>query len=127
MEEMLDSLHDECCIPYLDDTLCYVKTFEARVEGLRRILRALQHHSVKFRPTNCELFREEVWNVGKLVSTNGVLVDPKDLAAVQELRERAPNTVGDVRKLLGFLIYYRAYVQVFARIAKPVYERLQVK
>lgn len=28
MEEMLDSLRDECCIPYLDDVLCYAKSFE---------------------------------------------------------------------------------------------------
>lgn len=40
MEEMLNSLQDEYCIPYLDDILCYAKTFEDHVVVLRRVLRA---------------------------------------------------------------------------------------
>ncbi|KAI3351083.1 hypothetical protein L3Q82_005600 [Scortum barcoo] len=120
MEEVLDSLRDECCIPYLDDVLCYATSFESHVEGLRRVLRALQHHGVKLRPAKCELFKSEVRYVGRLVSANGVRVDPSDIAAVQALRERTPNTAGDVRKLLGFLSYYRAYVQDFAKVAKPI-------
>lgn len=42
------------------------------------------------------LFKEEVRYVGRLVSADGVRVDTKDIAAVQALRERTPNTAGDV-------------------------------
>lgn len=127
MEEVLDSLRDECCIPYLDDVLCYAKSFEDHVEGLRRVLSALQHHGIKLRPTKCELFKKEVCYVGRLVSADGIWVDSKDMEAVQALRERTPHTAGDVRQLLGFLSYYRAYVQDFTRIAKPLYDLLWVK
>ncbi|KAF0037936.1 hypothetical protein F2P81_010810 [Scophthalmus maximus] len=127
MEEMLISLSDEYCIPYLDDVLCYAKTFEDHVEVLTRVLRALQHHSVKLRPTKCELFKKEVRYVGRLVSADGVRIDPKDLEAIQVLKDKTLNTVGEVRKLLGFLSYYRTYIQDFSRIAKPMYELLQEK
>ncbi len=127
MEEMLDTLRDECCIPYLDDVLCFSRSFEEHVEVLRRVLQALQHHGVKLRPEKCELFRKEVRYVGRLVSADGVRVDPKDVEAVQALKEKTPQTVGDVRRLLGFLGYYRAYVQDFSRLARPLYELLQVK
>lgn len=50
MEEMLESLRDDCCTPYLVDILCYAKTFEDHLEGLRRVLNALQQHGVKLRP-----------------------------------------------------------------------------
>ncbi len=60
MEEMLDSLRDECCIPYIDDILCYAKSFEENVEVLRKVLQALQQHGVKLRPTKCEMFEKEV-------------------------------------------------------------------
>ncbi|KAI4882368.1 hypothetical protein NFI96_008891, partial [Prochilodus magdalenae] len=126
MEEMLDSLRDECCIPYLDDVLCYARTFEEHVEGVRHVLRALQRHGVKLRPEKCELFRQEVRYVGRLVSAEGVRIDPRDLDAVRALGGKTPQTIGDVRKLLGFLSYYRSYVQDFARIARPIYELLQV-
>lgn len=127
MEEMLDSLRDNCCIPYLDDILCYAPTFEEHVEGVRQVLRALQRHGVKLRPEKCELFCKEVRYVGRLVSAEGVRIDPKDLEAVESLKTKTPQTVGDIRRLLGFLSYYRSYVQDFSRIAKPIYELLKVK
>ncbi len=127
MEEMLDSLRDDCCIPYLDDILCYAKTFEDHLEGLRRVLKALQQHGVKLRPKKCEFFKREVRYVGRLVSGEGVRVDPKDLNAILSLKEKSPSTIGEVRRLLGFLSYYRTYIQDFSRIAKPIYDLLQVK
>lgn len=127
MEEMLAPLRDECCIPYLDDILCYAKTFEEHVEGLRKVLRALQNYGVKLRPTKCDLFKREVRYVGRLVSAEGVRIDPKDLEAVYALKKETPATVGDVRRIAGFLSYYRSYIQDFSRIAKPIYELLQPK
>ena len=35
--------------------------------------------------------------------------------------------MGDLRKLLGLLGYYRSYIQDFSRIAKPLYELLKVE
>lgn len=88
MEEMLGPLRDECCLPYLDDVLCYAKTFDKHVEVLRKVLQVLQLHGVKLRPEKCELFRQEVRYVGRLVSANGVKVDPRDLEAVRTLTRR---------------------------------------
>ncbi|KAK2908370.1 hypothetical protein Q8A73_009443 [Channa argus] len=127
MEEMLAPLRDECCIPYLDDILCYARTFEDHVEGLRKVLRALQSHGVKLRATKCDLFKREVRYVGCLVSAEGVRIDPKDLEAVYALKDTTPNTVGDVRRIAGFLGYYRSYIQDFSRLAQPIYELLQPK
>lgn len=50
-----------------------------------------------------------------------------NLGAVRSLTTRTPQTVGDVRRLLGFLSYYRAFIQDFSRVAKPLYELLQAK
>ncbi|KAK7880665.1 hypothetical protein WMY93_032696 [Mugilogobius chulae] len=127
MEEMLNTLRDDCCIPYLDDILCYSKSFTEHVEAVRKVLRALQRHGVKLRPTKCELFKAEVRYVGRLVSANGVRIDPKDIDAVKSLSQKKPTNVGELRKLLGFLSYYRVYIQDFSRIAKPLYGLLQVK
>uniref|UniRef100_A0AAQ6IVH8 Gypsy retrotransposon integrase-like protein 1 n=1 Tax=Anabas testudineus TaxID=64144 RepID=A0AAQ6IVH8_ANATE len=127
MEEMLGPLRDECCTPYLDDVLCYSKTFDEHVEAVRKVLQALQRHGVKLRPEKCELFRREVRYVGRIVSAEGVKIDPRDLEAVKTLASKTPQTVGDVRKLTGFLGYYRSYIQDFSRIAKPIYELLQTK
>lgn len=121
MEEMLATLRDDCCIP---DILCYSKSFTDHVNAVRNVLRAMQHHGVKLRPTKCELLKKEVRYVGRLVSADGVKIDPKNIQAVASLKEKRPTTVREIRQLLGFLSYYRMYVQDFSRIAKPLYEAI---
>lgn len=113
MEEMLSSLRDKCCIPYLDDILCYSKTFGEHAVGVRKVLRALQKLGVKLRPEKCELFCRQVRYVGRLVSADGVHIDPRDIEAVRSLKVKTPQTVGEVRRLLGFVSYYRSYIQDF--------------
>lgn len=122
MEGVLDGLRDECCSPYLDDVLCFSKTFQEHVEDLRRVFQRLRKHGVKLRPKKCELFKRQVRYVGRLVTSEGVQIDPKDLEAVLHLKEREPKNVGEVRALLGFLGYYRSFIQDFSRIARPLFK-----
>ena len=49
-------------------------------------------------------------------------IDPKSIEAVTSLRGQTPRTVGDVRKLLGFLSYFWRWFPQFAAIAKPLYD-----
>lgn len=95
------------------------------MEGVRKVLRALQNHGVKLRPTKCDLFKQEVRYFWRLVSAEGVQIDPKDLEAVYALKDQVPATVGDVRRIVGFLSYYRAYFQYFTKMATPIYELLR--
>lgn len=49
-------------------------------------------------------------------------MNPKEIDAVQALKLETPSTIRKVRKLLGFLGYYRLYINDFARIVKPIYD-----
>lgn len=107
--------------------LCFAKTFDEHVEAVRKVLQALQKHGVKLRPDKCKLFRHEVRYVDRLVSAEGVSVDPSDMEAIKTLTNKRPQTIGEVRKLIGFMGYYRSYIQDFSRIARPSYKLLQSK
>ena len=122
MNDCLDGLRDNICIPYLDDILVYSKTFDEHVQDVRQVLRRLQEHGIKLKPSKCMFFQRQVRYLGRVVSDEGYSLDPEDTAAVHNLAKQKPATVGDVRKLLGFLSYYRQYVQDFSRIAKPLYD-----
>lgn len=52
-------------------------------------------------------------------------VDPTDQEAVIKLKDQRPQTVGDVRKIMGFIGYYRSYIPNFSRKAKPIYDLLR--
>lgn len=121
-DECLDGLRDNICIPYLDDVLVYSTTFEQHVQDVQQVLRRLQEHGIKLKPSKCKLFQRQVRYLGRVVSGDGYSLDPEDTAAVHNLAKQKPATVGDVRKLLGFLSYYRQYIQDFSRIAKPLYD-----
>ena len=45
---------------------------------------------------------------------------------MEEFRTHEPQNVGDVRKLPGLFGYYCRYVENFSRIAKPIFNLLQI-
>lgn len=124
MEDCLVGLRDVICQPYLDDNLVHSPSFEDHVDHLRAMLQRYQQHGVKLSPRKWEVFKRKVRFLGCLVSGDGYSMDPAEVASVQALKERVPSTVGDLRKLLGFLSYYRAYIPDFSKLASPLYQLL---
>ena len=53
-------------------------------------------------------------------------MDPADTGAVNSSKEKKPETVGELSKMLGLLGYYRQYIPDFSRIAKPLYDFLKI-
>lgn len=126
MEECLTGFRDVMCQPYLDDNLVHSPSFEDHVSHLRTVLQRYQKHGVKLSPQKCEVFKRKVRFLGRLVSGEGYTMDPSEVAPVKALKERRPATVGDLRKMLGFLSYYRTYIANFSRLAKPLYQLLSL-
>ncbi|XP_071996711.1 uncharacterized protein [Engystomops pustulosus] len=124
MEACMEGLRDDICQPYLDDNLIHSKTFADHVEHIRTVLQRYQQHGVKLTPKKCELFKRKVRYLGKIVSGEGYIMDPKEIAPVKALKDKPPSTVGELRKVLGFLSYYRTYIRNFSKIASPLYALL---
>ena len=123
MNECLIGLRDVICIPYLDDILCYGRSFDEHVINLQKVLRRLREHGIKLRPEKCVLFKNEVKYLGKVITKDGYHDDLVNTEAV-DILTTPPKIVGNLRKLLGFLGYYRSSIQDFSRIAKPLYDLL---
>lgn len=57
---------------------------------------------MKLTVKTCELFKNKVRFLGKIMTTEGYTMDPAEVAPVQDMKERKPATVGELRKLLCF-------------------------
>ena len=124
MENCLGELRDDVCSPYLDDVIVFSKTFDGHLDNLRRVLRRLREHGVKLKPRKCNMFRQEVNFLGRIISLEGYKLDPESIKPILHLQNSTPQTAGDVRHLLGLLGYYRRYIKNFSSIAKPLYDLL---
>ena len=117
---------DEIAIPCLDDVIVFRRTFNEHVGHLRTVLRRLREDGIKLKPKKCNLFKREVCLLGRIVSKQGYTMGPKGVGAVKSLEYTKPKTIGEVRYLIGRLGYYCRYILNFFRIAKPLYDLLNV-
>ena len=124
MENILRDLRDEIVIPYLDDLIVVSKSLDDHIQHVRTVLQRLREHGIKLKAKKCDLFKREVRFLGRKISGEGYRMDDSNIKAVTSLLDQKPKTVGDVRKLLGLLSYYRRSIPAFAKIAKPLYELL---
>ncbi|CAB4023619.1 Hypothetical predicted protein, partial [Paramuricea clavata] len=106
MENCLDDLRDNICIPYLDDVIVYSKTFSEHLHHLQQVLQRLKEYGVKLKPKKCKLFKREVTFLGRIISANGYRMDPKATEAVTKLKGVGPKTVGELSDF-NFNIKYR--------------------
>ena len=88
-------------------------------------MQRLRQNGIKLKTSKCNLFQRKIRYLGRIVSEEGFQIDPADTTAVKSLKEKTPFTVGEFRKLLGFLRYFRSFIRDFARIAKPLYQLLE--
>ena len=127
MEKILEGYRDEFVVPYLDDLLVYSKSFSEHLEHLRKILRRLREHGVKLKADKSQLFKKEVQYLGRIVSKDGYRMDERNIKAITVFKEKLPETVGDLRRLLGMLGQFRRFIQDYSSIARPLFDLLEYK
>ena len=118
MEECLGDLHLKICFIFLDDIIIFSRTYEDHVERLQQVFDRLRAAGLKLSPKKCNFLMERVKYVGHIVSKDGIETDPDKTERVRNWP--TPKTPEEVRKFLGFIGYYRRFVQNFSRIAKPL-------
>ena len=103
---------------YIDDISTATKGFPLHFSALEDVFIAMRKNRFKLKKGKCLFLYVRVPVVGHMVSGQGVSIEPDKIKAVERLRP--PNTVSEVRSLMGFVNFLREHVPHFADVVAPI-------
>lgn len=121
MHDVLRGL--DFCYVYLDDILCFSSSEAEHKEHLPQIFKRLQDHDLKLNLGKCVFNVPEIEFLGYLVSSEGIKPLPRRVQAILEFKQ--PTTVGDLRKFLGLVNFYRKFLPNAAAKQAILYDFLK--
>ena len=118
MENILADLNLKICCVFIDDVIIFGKTFEEHLRNIQLVLSKIQEATLKLAPSKCQFFKRKVKFIGHIVSERGIEIDPDKTEKV--INWPKPKTPEDVRRFLGFVGYYRRFIENFSRVSRPL-------
>ncbi|GJT43865.1 putative nucleotidyltransferase, ribonuclease H [Tanacetum coccineum] len=109
---------DKFVIVFIDDILIYSKMKEDHEVHLGVVLELLRKQKLYAKFSKCEFWLQEVHFLGHVVNQSGIHVDPSKIEAVKNWK--TPTTPSEIRSFLGLAGYYRWFIVIFSKIAKPL-------
>ncbi|KAI0994896.1 hypothetical protein K3495_g13285 [Podosphaera aphanis] len=114
----LQGFLDQFCTAYMDDILIYSENLNDHRGHVCKVLQRLRETGLQVDISKCSFEATEVTYLGLIVSTDGIRMDPKKVACVQEWP--TPRSVRDIQRFLGFANFYRRFIPEFSRLATPL-------
>ena len=118
MNRVFQQYLDRFVIVFIDDILVYSKAKSKHVQHLTLVLKKLREHQLYAKFSKCQFWLDQMAFLGHVISAQGIRVDSKKVAAVEDWEQ--PRTVTEVRSFLGLAGYYRRFVKDFSVIALPL-------
>ena len=120
MQNCLGELNLTYCLIYLDDVIVFSETPEEHLLRMRVVFDCLREHSLKLKPSKCDVFKTEINYLAHHVSKEGVRPSKKNLESIAQCPP--PDTYTKVKSFMGLVGHYRRFIKGFAKIAAPLYD-----
>ena len=118
MELVLAGLQWSICLIYLDDVIIFGCNFEENIECLDVVLTRFGAAGLKLKPAKCLFFSDRVTFLGHVITKEGILPDPDNLAKIANWP--VPQNVREVRGIIGLGNYYRRFVKDYSKRVQPL-------
>jgi hypothetical protein len=107
---------------YMDEFTVYNDSFEGELENLRKVLIICQATNLSLSHEKCHMLLTKGVVLGHIISSTGIEVDPTKIEVLSKLP--VPNTLKEVRSFLGYVGYYRIFIDNFTNIVAPLFKLL---
>ncbi len=114
----LGGLLDIVYIVYLDDILIYLKDEKSHVRYIREVLKRLREWSLYTKVSKYTFYTTKIDFLGFIITTEGVIIDPKRIRAIKEQDELGSFRI--IQVFLGFTNFYRWFIENYSKITGPL-------
>eukprot|EP00253_Pinus_taeda_P027923 PITA_27923 len=116
-----DLIHDYVEV-YMDDFTVYGDSFEEALENLEKVLIRCKEKNISLSHEKCFMMFTEGIFLGHHISGDGIKVDKSKVEVIAKLP--IPTCQKDVRSFLGFIGYYRRFIENFTKTTSPLFNFL---
>ena len=125
----LDSYLDSClaanlCTQFMDDIGCGVETFEEMVPTLRQIVDCLRKSGLRLTPHKRELGVPSINFLGNKIASKGAQPEKQKIQKFLNTIKLV-TTVKQVKRLVGFTLFFRSFLPNLAQKFTPWYKLLR--
>ena len=110
---------------YVDDVVVATSTLEDHIERLDEVFACMRRSGLKCKPSKCEILKDSIKYLGRMVDKHGIRPDPDAIEAV--LTWKLPKTEHQLMSFLGFANYYREFVKGYADKVYPMQQLMRHK
>ena len=110
---------------YVDDVVIATPTLEDHIDRLDDVFGCMKRAGLKCKPSKCEILRDLIKYLGRMVDRHDVRPDPEAVEAV--LTWKAPRTDTQLMSFLVFANYYREFIKGYADKVYPMQKLMRNK
>ena len=110
-----DLISEGVVVVYLYDILIFTKTLEEHWKVVCQVMEILQKYSLSLKPEKCEFEKTSVEYLGVVISHDLVKMDLAKVSGVSEWP--TPSNKKEVQSFLGFINFYRRFIEGLSHIA----------
>ena len=114
LEMILQRMRTPYVLGYLDDIICHTPNLKLHLRELRKVLETHREAGIKLKPSKTILFQEEADYLGFRVTKDGIKM--RDDYVEKIVKWPVPRTVKELNTFLGFVGYYRSFIEDFSRL-----------
>lgn len=123
IQEVLRGLTWKECLAYLDDVIILGRDMLSHTRNLSSVISRFEKFNLKLKAQKCELYQTEIKFLGKLVSQNGISVNPESIEIIKKWP--IPKDTKQLESFLGFANYHRNHVKGYAEITHTLYHLMK--
>ena len=118
MSNVLAGLIGPSVLVYLDDIIIFSETLDEHLIKLKNVFERLEKYNLKLKLKKCQFLCDSIKFLGHEISNKGVSVHKDHFDPIKYLK--TPSTKKEVKKFIGTVSYFRAFVENFAELAEPI-------